>query len=52
MLDIKLIREKKDWVEQQLRRREPDVSLDAIIELDTKRRGRVAQNRPHDIPAD
>ncbi len=38
MLDIKLIREKKEWVEQQLRRREPDVSLDAIISLDSQRR--------------
>jgi seryl-tRNA synthetase len=38
VLDIKLIRDKKEWVEQQLRRREPDVSLDAIIDLDSQRR--------------
>ena len=38
MLDIKLIRDRKEWVEQQLRRREPDVSLDAIIDLDSQRR--------------
>ncbi|MBI1390410.1 MAG: serine--tRNA ligase [bacterium] len=38
MLDIKLIREKKDWVEAQLRRREPEISLDAIVEIDAKRR--------------
>lgn len=38
MLDLKLIRDKKDWVEEQLRRREPGISLDAIIELDTNRR--------------
>ncbi len=38
MLDIKLIREKKDWVEEQLRRREPGISLNEIVELDTQRR--------------
>jgi len=38
VLDIKLIRDRKEWVEQQLRRREPDVSLDAIIDLDSQRR--------------
>ncbi len=38
MLDIKLIREKKDWVEAQLRRREPGITLDGIVELDEKRR--------------
>lgn len=38
MLDIKLIREKKEWVEEQLRRREPGIALDAIVELDAKRR--------------
>ncbi len=38
MLDIKLIREKKEWVEAQIRRREPGVSLDEIVELDGKRR--------------
>ncbi len=43
MLDIKLIREKKDWVEEQLRRREPDLSLDIIVELDAKRRALQAE---------
>lgn len=38
VLDIKLIREQKDWVEQQLRRREPEISLDEIIETDQQRR--------------
>lgn len=43
MLDIKLIREKKEWVEEQLRRREPGISLDAIIDLDAKRRALQAE---------
>lgn len=38
MLDLKLIQSKKDWVEEQLRRREPGISLDAIIALDDERR--------------
>lgn len=38
MLDLKLIRDKKEWVEHQLRRREKDISLDPIIELDEQRR--------------
>ncbi|MBZ0258407.1 serine--tRNA ligase [bacterium] len=38
MLDLKLIREKPEWVEAELRRREPGVSLNAIVELDAKRR--------------
>ncbi|HPO99377.1 MAG TPA: serine--tRNA ligase [bacterium] len=38
MLDIKLIQEKKEWVEAQLRRREPDLSLDEIVALDNRRR--------------
>ncbi|MGC9326601.1 MAG: serine--tRNA ligase [Candidatus Hinthialibacter sp.] len=38
MLDIKLIREKKEWVEEQLQRREPGLSLDDIIALDAQRR--------------
>lgn len=43
MLDIKLIREKKDWVEQQLRRREPDISLDEIVSVDNQRRALQAE---------
>jgi seryl-tRNA synthetase len=43
VLDIKLIREKKEWVEEQLRRREPNVSLDEIVELDSKRRSLQAE---------
>ncbi len=38
MLDIRLIREKKEWVEEQLLRREPGISLDPILELDAQRR--------------
>lgn len=38
MLDIKLIREKREWVEEQLRRRDPDISLARIAELDEQRR--------------
>jgi len=43
VLDIKLIREKKDWMEEQLRRREPGISLDEIIETDSKRRSLQAE---------
>lgn len=43
MLDIKQIRENREWVETQLRRREPDISLDAIIALDEKRRALQAE---------
>ncbi|MDP8242519.1 MAG: serine--tRNA ligase [Candidatus Hinthialibacter antarcticus] len=38
MLDLKVIREKPEWVEAELRRREPGVSLNAIVELDANRR--------------
>jgi seryl-tRNA synthetase len=38
VLDIRLIREKKDWIEEQLRRREPGITLDEIVALDQKRR--------------
>ncbi|MDX9754743.1 MAG: serine--tRNA ligase, partial [bacterium] len=44
MLDLKLIREKKDWVEAQLRRREPGISLDEIVALDTTRRNLQTAN--------
>ncbi len=43
MLDIKLIREKTDWVREQLRRRDPGISLDAIVEMDSKRRSLQAE---------
>ncbi|MBN2327108.1 MAG: serine--tRNA ligase [Candidatus Omnitrophica bacterium] len=43
MLDIKLIREKKEWVEEQLRRREPGLSLDDIVALDVQRRSLQAE---------
>ncbi len=43
MIDLKLIREKKDWVEQELRRREPDISLDLIVEIDENRRSLQAE---------
>ena len=43
MLDIKLIREKKEWVEEQLRRREPDISLDEIVDIDSRRRALQAE---------
>ncbi len=43
MISIKLIREKKDWVEEQLRRREPDISLSEIVEIDEQRRSLQAE---------
>lgn len=36
MLDIKLIRKERDKIEALLRRKEPDISLDKVIELDEK----------------
>lgn len=44
MIDLKLIRQKGDWVEEQLRRREPDISLKEIRELDAKRRAIQTEN--------
>lgn len=38
MLDLKLIQKDPDWVETQLQRREPGLSLDAIRGLDERRR--------------
>lgn len=38
MLDIKLIRENPDVVNQALKRRKPDLSVDAILSLDARRR--------------
>jgi len=43
VLDIKLIREKKEWVEEQLRRRDAGISLDEIIEIDARRRALQAE---------
>ncbi|MEW6235413.1 MAG: serine--tRNA ligase [Candidatus Omnitrophota bacterium] len=43
MLDIKLIREKKEWVEEQLRRRDAGISLDEIVEMDARRRALQAE---------
>ena len=38
MLDIKLIRENPDKVNELLKRRNPDLSIDGILEIDLKRR--------------
>ncbi len=38
MLDIKLIRENPDAVNQALKRRKPELSVDAILSLDARRR--------------
>ncbi len=38
MLDIKMIREETERITAELRRREPNISLDKILDLDTKRR--------------
>ncbi len=43
MISIKLIRDKKEWVEEQLRRREPGISLNEIVEIDEKRRALQAE---------
>ena len=37
MLDIKLIKNKKDEIEQALRKRMPECSLDNIVEMDNQR---------------
>lgn len=38
MLDLKLIREKSEWVKERLRTRGQDYPIDEILELDKKRR--------------
>ncbi|MEB3287458.1 MAG: serine--tRNA ligase [Vampirovibrionales bacterium] len=38
MLDIKRIRDNAEWVNQQLRRRKPELSVDDILSLDITRR--------------
>ena len=38
MLDIKLIRKEKEKIEAKLRRKEPDLSLDAVVKLDERLR--------------
>jgi len=38
MLDIKIIREKPEWVKERLRTRGEDYPIDEILELDKKRR--------------
>ena len=38
MLDIKLIRENKDKINELLKRRNPELSVDAVIEIDQQRR--------------
>ena len=38
MLDIKLIRENPDKINELLKRRNPDLSIDEVIEIDKKRR--------------
>ena len=43
MLDIKLIRENPEKVNELLKRRNPDLSIDGVIEIDTERRKIQAQ---------
>lgn len=43
MIDIKLIREDAPAVEKALKKKDPSVSLDKILELDEKRRKRLAE---------
>lgn len=43
MLDIKLIQTRKEWLEEQLRRREPSITLDPIVNLDNERRSLQAE---------
>lgn len=43
MLDIKLIRENPDKVNELLKRRNPELSIDGILEIDAKRRKVQAQ---------
>jgi len=38
MLDIRIIREKPEWVKERLRTRGEDYPIDEILELDKKRR--------------
>ena len=39
MLDIKVIRENPDKVNELLKRRNPELSIDEVIEIDKQRRG-------------
>ena len=43
MLDIKVIRENPEKVNELLKRRNPDLSIDAVLEVDAKRRAVQAQ---------
>lgn len=43
MLDIKLIRENPEKINELLKRRNPELSIDNIIEIDVKRRKVQAQ---------
>ena len=43
MLDIKLVRENTDVVRQALRNRQSDFSIDAVLELDERRRGLLVE---------
>ena len=38
MLDIKLIRENPEKINELLKRRNPDLSVDEVIEIDVERR--------------
>ena len=38
MLDIKIIRENPDKINELLKRRNPDLSIDKVLEIDAERR--------------
>ena len=38
MLDIKLIRENPEKINELLKRRNPELSIDGVLEIDTERR--------------
>ena len=43
MLDIKLIRENPEKINELLKRRNPELSIDAVLEIDAERRKIQAQ---------
>jgi len=51
MLDIQKIREDPAGVEARLRRRDPNISLDRVLELDSRRRElvRAVESRRHEL---
>ncbi len=45
MLDIKLIRENPEKINELLKRRNPELSIDKVLEIDTERRKNTSSSR-------